>query len=104
MDYKATLNLPRTEFPMKANLPQREPELLAWWERERLYERIQESGWGRPLSILHEGPTYANGRIHIGHAPKQIPKDIIVQSNTMAGYRPHYGLGLNCHELAIERP
>ncbi|MEK7352178.1 MAG: class I tRNA ligase family protein, partial [Nitrospirota bacterium] len=68
MDYKATLNLPKTDFPMKANLPQREPELLASWEKEQLYEQIQEAGKGRPLYILHDGPPYANGRIHIGHA------------------------------------
>ena len=66
MDYKATLNLPRTDFPMKANLPQREPELLAWWAREGVYERIQQAGNGRPLYVLHDGPPYANGRIHLG--------------------------------------
>ncbi len=65
MDYKATLNLPKTDFPMKANLPLREPELLASWEREWLYEQIQEAGKGRPRYILHDGPPYANGRIHI---------------------------------------
>src|SRR2546430_3476580 len=102
MDYKATLNLPRTEFPMKANLPQREPELLAWWERERLYERIQEAGQGRPLSVLHDGPPYANGRIHIGHALNKILKDIIVKSKTMAGYRAPYVPGWDCHGLPIE--
>ena len=72
MDYKATLNLPKTDFPMKANLPQREPELLASWEKERLYEQIQEAGKDRPLYILHDGPPYANGRIHIGHALNKI--------------------------------
>src|SRR6059036_2617359 len=102
MDYKATLNLPRTEFPMKANLPQREPELLAWWEGERLYERIQEAGRGRPLSVLHDGPPYANGRIHIGHALNKILKDIIVKSKTMAGYRAPYVPGWDCHGLPIE--
>ena len=85
MDYKATLNLPKTDFPMKANLPQREPELLAWWEKERLYEQIQEAGKGRPAICLHDGPPYANGRIHIGHALNKILKDIIVKSKTMAG-------------------
>ena len=68
MDYKATLNLPQTTFPMKANLPQREPEILARWEEEKLYHQIQEVGKGRPLYLLHDGPPYANGRIHIGHA------------------------------------
>ncbi len=102
MDYKATLNLPRTEFPMKANLPQREPELLALWERERLYERIQEAGRGRPLYVLHDGPPYANGHIHIGHALNKILKDIIVKSKTMAGSHAPYVPGWDCHGLPIE--
>jgi len=102
MDYKATLNLPQTAFPMKANLPQREPELLAWWEQERLYERIQEAGRNRPLYLLHDGPPYANGRIHIGHALNKILKDIIVKSKTMAGYRVPYVPGWDCHGLPIE--
>ncbi|RPH79207.1 MAG: isoleucine--tRNA ligase [Nitrospiraceae bacterium] len=102
MDYKATLNLPKTDFPMKANLPQREPELLASWEKERLYEQIQEAGKGRPLYILHDGPPYANGRIHIGHALNKILKDIIVKSKTMAGYQVPYVPGWDCHGLPIE--
>src|SRR5438034_5278148 len=87
---------------MKANLPQREPELLAWWEGERLYERIQEAGQGRPLSVLHDGPPYANGRIHIGHALNKILKDIVVKSKTMAGHRAPYLPGWDCHGLPIE--
>ncbi len=102
MDYKSTLNLPKTDFPMKANLPQREPELLAWWERERLYDKIQEAGKERPLYILHDGPPYANGRIHIGHALNKILKDIIVKSKTMAGYHAPYVPGWDCHGLPIE--
>ena len=102
MDYKATLNLPRTDFPMKANLPQREPETIASWEREGLYQRIQEAGSGRPLYILHDGPPYANGRIHIGHALNKILKDIIVKCRTMAGYRVPYVPGWDCHGLPIE--
>ncbi len=102
MDYKATLNLPKTDFPMKANLPQREPELLAWWEQERLYEQIQEAGKGRPLYVLHDGPPYANGRIHIGHALNKILKDIIIKSKTMAGYQVPYVPGWDCHGLPIE--
>src|SRR3989442_54707 len=93
MDYKATLNLPQTDFPMKANLPQREPEILARWERERLYELIQEARRGRPLYVLHDGPPYANGRIHIGHALNKILKDIIVKSKTMEGYQVPFGPG-----------
>lgn len=102
MDYKATLNLPKTDFPMKANLPQREPELLASWEKERLYEQIQEAGKGRPRYVLHDGPPYANGRIHIGHALNKILKDIIVKSKTMAGYQVPYVPGWDCHGLPIE--
>ncbi|HSA65417.1 MAG TPA: class I tRNA ligase family protein, partial [Nitrospira sp.] len=71
---------------MKANLPQREPELLAWWDKVGLYTRIQEVGKGRPRYLLHDGPPYANGRIHIGHALNKILKDIIVKSKTMAGF------------------
>ena len=102
MDYKATLNLPRTDFPMKANLPQREPEMLAWWEQERLYERLQEAGKARPRYVLHDGPPYANGRIHIGHALNKILKDIIVKSKTMAGFHVPYVPGWDCHGLPIE--
>jgi isoleucyl-tRNA synthetase len=102
MDYKPTLNLPRTDFPMKANLPQREPEMLAWWEQERLYERLQQAGNGRPLYVLHDGPPYANGRIHIGHALNKILKDIIVKSKTMAGFHVPYVPGWDCHGLPIE--
>jgi isoleucyl-tRNA synthetase len=102
MDYKATLNLPKTDFPMKANLPLREPELLASWEREGLYQQIQEAGKGRPRYILHDGPPYANGRIHIGHALNKILKDIIIKSKTMAGYQVPYVPGWDCHGLPIE--
>src|SRR2546422_9001783 len=86
MDYKATLNLPQTDFPMKANLPQREPEILARWERERLYERIHEALRGLSLYVLHDGPPYANGSSHIGHALIKILKDVIVKSRTMESF------------------
>ena len=102
MDYKSTLNLPKTDFPMKANLPQREPEMLAKWGDQQLYQRIQENGEGRPLYLLHDGPPYANGRIHIGHALNKILKDVIVKSKTMAGYRAPYVPGWDCHGLPIE--
>jgi len=102
MDYKSTLNLPKTDFPMKANLPQREPEMLAWWEEMRLYEQIQEAGQGRPRYMLHDGPPYANGRIHIGHALNKILKDIVVKSKTMAGFQVPYVPGWDCHGLPIE--
>jgi isoleucyl-tRNA synthetase len=107
MDYKSTLNLPRTEFPMKANLPQKEPERLAWWEQERMYERIQESRQDRHLYILHDGPPYANGHIHIGHGLNKILKDIIIKSKTMEGFRVPYIPGWDCHtgfqEKRLER-
>jgi len=102
MDYKSTLNLPKTDFPMKANLPQREPELLAWWAEQKLYEQIQEAGKGRPRYVLHDGPPYANGHIHIGHALNKILKDIIVKSKTMAGFHAPYVPGWDCHGLPIE--
>src|SRR5437867_1618493 len=102
MDYKATLNLPQTDFPMKANLPQREPEVLARWAREHLYERIQEARRGRPLYVLHDGPPYANGRIHIGHALNKVLKDIVVKSKTMEDYQVPFVPGWDCHGLPIE--
>jgi len=102
MDYKSTLNLPKTDFPMKANLPQREPDLLAWWDEIDLYRRIQETGKDRPRYLLHDGPPYANGRIHIGHALNKILKDIIVKSKTMAGFHAPYVPGWDCHGLPIE--
>ncbi|MBX3305949.1 MAG: isoleucine--tRNA ligase [Nitrospira sp.] len=102
MDYKATLNLPKTDFPMKANLPQREPEMLAWWEQQKLYDQIQAMGQGRPRYVLHDGPPYANGRIHIGHALNKVLKDIIVKSKTMSGFQSPYIPGWDCHGLPIE--
>ena len=102
MDYKSTLNLPLTDFPMKANLPQREPKLLAKWEAQQLYQKIQEAGVEKPLYLLHDGPPYANGKIHIGHALNKILKDIIVKSKTMDGYRVPYVPGWDCHGLPIE--
>ena len=102
MDYKSTLNLPQTDFPMKANLPQREPQLLSWWAEQRLYHKIQEARSGQPLYLLHDGPPYANGKIHIGHALNKILKDIIIKSKSMAGFRVPYIPGWDCHGLPIE--
>jgi isoleucyl-tRNA synthetase len=102
MDYKATLNLPATDFPMKGNLPQREPEQLAIWREQRLYARIREAMAGRPRFILHDGPPYANGEIHIGHAVNKVLKDIIVKSKTLSGYDAPYVPGWDCHGLPIE--
>ena len=86
MDYKDTINLPSTAFPMKANLANREPLLLKQWQESGLYERIQEFTADRPLFILHDGPPYANGDIHIGHAVNKILKDIVIKSRLLAGF------------------
>ncbi len=101
-DYKKTLNLPQTRFPMKANLAGREPERLAAWEAQDLYHRIRAARAGREQFILHDGPPYANGSIHIGHAVNKILKDIIVKSKTLAGYDAPYVPGWDCHGLPIE--
>ena len=101
-DYKKTLNLPQTAFAMKANLPQNEPKRLESWRGMKLYEKIREKYAGRPKFVLHDGPPYANGRIHIGHALNKILKDIIIKSKTMAGYRAPYVPGWDCHGLPIE--
>jgi isoleucyl-tRNA synthetase len=102
MDYKKTLNLPQTKFPMKANLAQREPQRLQEWEQSRLYDTIRERSQGRPRFILHDGPPYANGHIHIGTALNKILKDIIVRSRQMAGFDAVYVPGWDCHGLPIE--
>src|SRR6266567_766165 len=101
-DYKATLNLPKTEFPMRANLAQKEPELLKKWEEERLYEQILSARRGRPKFILHDGPPYANGNIHYGHILNKILKDLVVKYRTMAGFFTPYVPGWDCHGLPIE--
>jgi len=100
--YKATLNLPETDFPMRGNLPQREPETLARWQEKNLYGRIREACAGRPKFVLHDGPPYANGDIHIGHAVNKVLKDIIVKSKTLAGFDAPYVPGWDCHGLPIE--
>jgi isoleucyl-tRNA synthetase len=102
VDLKQTVNLPKTSFSMKANLPRTEPALLERWEREKLYERIRASRAGRPTYILHDGPPYANGRIHLGTAFNKILKDFIVKSKTMAGFDSPYVPGWDCHGLPIE--
>jgi isoleucyl-tRNA synthetase len=100
--YKATLNLPDTEFPMRGNLAQREPEMLARWEAMGLYHKIRQARAGRDQFILHDGPPYANGNIHIGHAVNKILKDIIVKSQTLSGKDAPYVPGWDCHGLPIE--
>ena len=102
MDYRHTLNLPRTDFPMKANLPKREPEMLAVWEAKGIYRQITEEAKGRTKYILHDGPPYANGHIHIGTALNKILKDFIVKSKFMAKYDSRYVPGWDCHGLPVE--
>src|SRR5262245_15999277 len=102
MDYKATLHLPRTDFPMRANLPQREPDFLRRWEAGGLYEALRARGLGRPRWILHDGPPYANGHIHMGTALNKVLKDIVVKSRTMLGHDAVYVPGWDCHGLPIE--
>ena len=101
-DYKNTLNLPNTAFPMKGNLPRREPEILQRWEAMDLYARLRDAGRGRPRFVLHDGPPYANGDIHIGHAVNKVLKDIIVKSKTLSGFDAPYIPGWDCHGLPIE--
>src|SRR6266478_5197424 len=101
-NYKETLNLPRTEFPMKANLAAREPEMLKMWEETRLYQQIQKSREGRELFVLHDGPPFANGDVHMGTALNKILKDFVVKSQTMLGKRAPYIPGWDCHGLPIE--
>lgn len=101
-NYKDTLNLPRTDFPMKANLAAREPEMLRAWEETRLYQQIQKSREGRKLFVLHDGPPFANGDVHMGTALNKILKDFVVKSQTMLGKRAPYVPGWDCHGLPIE--
>ena len=102
-DYKGTLNLPRTEFPMRANLANREPEALHRWQEQDLYGRIRSEFAGRPSYVLHDGPPYANGDIHIGHAVNKVMKDIIVKSRSLSGFDSPYIPGWDCHGLPVER-
>ncbi|HCY18385.1 MAG TPA: isoleucine--tRNA ligase, partial [Deltaproteobacteria bacterium] len=96
MDYKDTLNLPKTDFPMKADLAKKEPEILKRWEEACLYAKIMDGGKARQKYILHDGPPYANGNIHIGHALNKILKDIIVKSRFMMGFATDFVPGWDC--------
>ena len=102
LDLKATINLPKTAFPMKAGLPQNEPKLLARWEEQKIYDQIRRERKGSPVYLLHDGPPYANGPIHLGHALNKCLKDFIVKSKTMAGFDSPYVPGWDCHGLPIE--
>jgi len=101
-DYKSTLNLPETSFPMRGNLAQNEPKMLASWVKKGLYQQIREKCAGRPKFVLHDGPPYANGDIHLGHAVNKILKDIVIKSKTLSGFDAPYVPGWDCHGLPIE--
>lgn len=101
-DYKHTLNLPATDFPMKAGLPNREPEILKRWQEQDLYQQLRQKNQAKAKFILHDGPPYANGDIHIGHAVNKILKDIILKSKTLSGFNTPYVPGWDCHGLPIE--
>ena len=101
-DYKSTLNLPDTPFPMRGDLARREPEWVAQWRKNRVYEAIRAASRGRPRFVLHDGPPYANGDIHIGHAVNKILKDVVVKSRTLAGFDAPYVPGWDCHGMPIE--
>jgi isoleucyl-tRNA synthetase len=102
LDYSRTLYLPKTDFPMRGGLPQKEPEILARWARDNLYRALRESGQGRPKFVLHDGPPYANGNVHIGTALNKTLKDIVVRSHQMTGRESNYVPGWDCHGLPIE--
>jgi len=102
LDYSKTLNLPKTEFPMRGGLPKKEPEIVARWQDMGLYKLLRETSAGRPKFVLHDGPPYANGNIHIGHALNKILKDVITRSFQMRGYDSNYVPGWDCHGLPIE--
>ena len=96
LDLKSTINLPKTDFPMKANLPQNEPKILARWEQMGIYERLRDARKGAPIYVLHDGPPYANGPLHLGHALNKCLKDFIVKSRSKGCYRGKCGsLGNN---------
>lgn len=103
MDYSKTLNLPKTDFPMRANLPEREPEILKWWEEIDIYSKVQKKNKGRSKYILHDGPPYANGHLHLGHVLNKVLKDMIVKYRSMAGYDAPYVPGWDTHGLPIEQ-
>src|SRR5699024_8083869 len=103
MEYKNTLLMPKTDFPMRGNLPKREPEIQEKWNEMNIYETVQKRTEGRPLFLLHDGPPYANGDIHIGHALNKILKDIITRYKSMSGFQAPYVPGWDTHGLPIEQ-
>ena len=101
-DYKSTLNLPDTPFPMRGDLAKREPGWVKDWQQRKVYEAIRAASKGRPRFVLHDGPPYANGDIHIGHAVNKVLKDIVVKSRQLAGFDAPYVPGWDCHGMPIE--
>ncbi len=102
-DYKTTLNLPKTEFPMKGNLAQLEPRMLGWWEQNRIYPKVLEQNRAKAAFVLHDGPPYANGHLHAGHALQKILKDIVVKYRNLTGRLCDFVPGWDCHGLPIEQ-
>jgi isoleucyl-tRNA synthetase len=102
LELKSTINLPKTEFPMKANLPQNEPKMLARWEEMGIYQRIRQARAGAPMYVMHDGPPYTSGPIHLGTALNKCLKDFVVKSKSMAGFDSPYVPGFDCHGLPIE--
>ena len=102
MDYRATLNLPSTDFPMRANAAKREPEMLARWDEDGLYARMLALREEAPIFVLHDGPPYANGHMHLGHVLNRVLKDIVVKYKHLVGHRTPYVPGWDCHGLPIE--
>ena len=102
IDYSDTLFLPKTDYPMRAGLPKKEPEILARWKKQGIYKTLRENSKGREKFVLHDGPPYANGNLHIGHALNKILKDVITRSFQMMGYDSNYVPGWDCHGLPIE--
>ncbi|HQN45787.1 MAG TPA: class I tRNA ligase family protein, partial [Rugosibacter sp.] len=100
-DYRKTLNMPDTPFPMRGDLAKREPGWIKAWQEQKLYNKIRAAAKGRPRFVLHDGPPYANGDIHLGHAVNKLLKDIIVRSKTLAGFDAPYVPGWDCHGLPI---
>ena len=101
-DYKHTISLPETAFPMRGDLPKREPAMLAGWQQQGLYAQVRAKAQGRPVFVLHDGPPYANGSIHIGHAVNKVLKDMVVKSKLLSGFDAPYVPGWDCHGLPIE--
>ena len=102
MEYKDTLNLPKTDFPMKANLPNREPDILKSWKDHSIFQKALDKSKNSKKYVLHDGPPYANGDIHIGHAVNKILKDFIIKSKILSGYHTPFIPGWDCHGLPIE--